>query len=115
MEAFRRPEIAGKKVAVIEHDSLQHDGRIDHPDLQRVIAGRGNRKRDSDFPDPVADCLRPIAFSVVLERVDDRARAIVHRDREAQATAWNKIERRRKDGLQGEAAGVIEVDAVLQA
>jgi len=91
MEAFRRPEIAEKKVAVIEHDSLQHDGRIDHPDFQRVIAGRGNRKRDSDFPDPVADCLRPIAFSVVLERVDDRARAIVHRDAKRRPRPGTKL------------------------
>jgi len=52
MEAFRRPEIAEKKVAVIEHDSLQHDGRIDHPDFQRVIAGEEIERGTATFLTP---------------------------------------------------------------
>ena len=37
MVALRRAEIARRDVACLDHDLLQHDARVDHPELEHVL------------------------------------------------------------------------------
>src|SRR4051812_47620139 len=43
--ALRRPQVAGPHPAGVDDELLHHDGRVDHPHLERVHAGAGHDVR----------------------------------------------------------------------
>src|SRR5579872_3568473 len=78
--ALGRAEIAWFDTAQIDDEFLQNHGRIDHPELQRVIAGFGHGQGGLGFADGIADGGLPVAETVLRESVDDLGRLAVERN-----------------------------------
>jgi hypothetical protein len=79
-ETLRRAEITGFDASEIDHEFLQDDTRIDHPEFERVVASLLNGMRRLHFADTVFDGLAPVAQGVLREGVDNLRRLVIERD-----------------------------------
>src|SRR5262249_19672644 len=61
---FRRSEITRPQAAGVDDDFLEHNGRIDHPDLERVISRLRNRVNRSDLSYSVFHGFLPIPIAI---------------------------------------------------
>src|SRR3569833_1108524 len=98
MITFRRSEIALPHAARVHHDFFHSDGRIYHPELQRMVAGSRDRVRGEHVATVVFHGIFPIAIAVLRFEIrrhdgDDLRCFVFEGDGVTQRAVRNKIER----------------------
>ena len=124
---FRRAEITGGQIAVVDDQGFKNHTGIDHPNLEGMDPGLRDLMRrlqsSGVIPNPVRPVLdrwrREIAalggigIGLISERIDDLRGLVIERDGDTQASIRLNVERRAGDEIDMDVARCRDEDGVF--
>src|SRR5690606_7412802 len=111
----RRTQVARAYTTCVDDDPLYDHPRCHHPELENVVASLGDPMSRGDAADPIRDGRLPGFLRCRRRKLDSLRWHVVERDGDPQRLTWLKIQRRCAVQLDGDLAGRIQVDVVLES
>ncbi len=92
-KALRRTQVARFDATEVDHQLLEHDAGVHHPEFQCVNSGSAQCVLRAHLANAVFDGCLPVAWRIVRDGVDEQWRLAVERDGIAESAPWLEVKR----------------------